>query len=249
MAEDLSYTYEPLYGAEPYQDNSGAGGARVTGQNLVISAWALADKFHEPPDYMVFGDILKPAAQNSNLPTMDGVAGGQTFHSRHSFKAFMQTDDASFGTLGFVLNPPPEMRQLLAGSVKYNGGDPTDPASYTVSKSLQAAYLWRFELATCGAHNFQIADEALALFSSYLFFNDMPADLNFRIPFLKTNGADGVAPTFFDASIASGVNQMIEAVNDGDGYYIAFSMPIETGSEGDEGNYVNIVYPHSAARG
>jgi hypothetical protein len=258
MAEALNYVYEPVYGAEPYQDNSGAGGARLTQQNLVVSAWQVGKKFDTPPNYFDWGSILKPVSQNNSngnsgapLNETDGVAAGlQAFRSRHSFKAFFLTADDSYFSIGFIINPPPEMKQLLQGSVSYNGGDPTDPTSYTVNKSLQSSYAWTFRLdVTAEAHNIQEFDSAAAVFSTYLWLNDQIFDASVaRVPFLKTNGADGVAPVFFDASIAGGVNEMVEAVNDGGEYYIAFSMPFEVGEENDIGNYFTVEYPHSAAR-
>lgn len=257
MVEPLPYTYEPVYGAEPYKDNGGVGGANVTGDNLVITAWEVGKKFGNPPDYMSFGQILKPVSQNSAngetgapLNETDGISGGiQAFPSRHSFKGYIVS--SAFNVVGLVLNPPPEMKQLLAGSLAYNGGDPFDPTSYTVSKSLQCSYAWRFGLDDAEeAHNIQTVSVGAALFSTYYWLNDLIFDAAIaRVPFLKTNGANGIAPVFFDASISSGVNEMIEAVNDGGDYFVAFSMPIDTGSENEIGNYMNVVYPHSAARG
>lgn len=250
---DLSYAYMPVYGVEPYLDNGGLGGAVVTGDNLVITAWQTTGKLGTPPDYADFGPILKPAAVNTALPDAARVAGQSFANSRHSSMVYINGDLGAaaepINAMGLVLNPPPEVKQLLAGAVSYNGGNPADLASYTVTKSLQAQYAWRFLAWIASAHNAPLNTIAGTFYSTYLFYNDTAFDVAGRVPFLKTNGANGVIPTFFDVSLASGVNQMVEAVNDGDGYYIFFSAPVQTDDEDPEGNYLDITYPHSAARG
>lgn len=249
---DLDYAYMPMYGTEPYLDNGGLGGATITQDNLVITAWQVTDKFSPPPNYLDFGYILKPASVNTALPAGDRVAGTQSFNSRHSAYAYINPNTGGnvspISVVGFVLNPPPELKQLLQGAVAYNGGDPLDIESYTISKSLQAVYAWRNLFNESTTHNLQNTnndDVFLSMFSSYLFYSEPATESITRIPFLKTSGADGVAPVFFDASISSGVNQMIEAVNDGD-FFIAYSIFLEAAAPG---KYCGVVYPHSTARG
>lgn len=246
---DLTYAYEPLYGVEPYKDNSGAGGATVTQDNLIITAWQIADKFGDPPDYVSFDPILKPAAVNTALPATDRVAGTQFANSRHSASFYINPafggPETKFSAMGFVMNPPPELRQLLMGAISYNGGDPLDPASYVVSKSLQAALSWRVtQGVAASSRNFITYEDPILIIGTPLFFNDQASDIANWIPYLKTNGADGVAPTFFNVSTPAGVQEMIDAFNSGSGYYVPFTMAVEE----DEGQTITITYPHSTAR-
>lgn len=248
---NLNYSYMPVYGVEPYLDNNGAGGAKVTQENLIITAWAVESKFEGPPEYIEFEGILKPAEVNTALPEAARIAGKQTFDSRHSALVYIngnlnQEGGEELDAVGYVLNPPPEMKQLLQGAVEYNGGAVDSLDSYTVKKSLQSAYAWRQSFFAAEYHNALISTEFPAVFSTYLFFSEPFGDETFRIPFLKTNGADGVTPKCFDVSMASGVRQMIEAVNDGD-FYVVYILPVL--SEYSDASYSGIVYPHSAARG
>lgn len=252
---NLSYVYMPVYGVEPYADNGGLGGAVVTQDNLVVTAWQVTDKGLPPPDYVSFGQLLKPAAVNTNpiLQQVDRVGGSQAFESRHSGLVYINGDIGGavdpVTIMAFVLNPPPELKQLLQGAVTYNGGNPLLLSSFNANKSLQGAYAWRPQVYGTAVHNAVSIVGGGAAFSSYLFYSDLPGDsANLRIPFLKTNGANGVAPVFFDASTANGVKQMIEAVNDGD-FFICYVMVVDTDPAGGNASYNGVVYPHSAARG
>lgn len=252
---NLDYVLQPVYGIEPYQDNGGLGGAKVTQENLVITTWSTTAKAQPAPNYFTFGPLLKPGEVNTALDPAARVAGLQAFASRYStrfwFNGNTGANPAPIQFICMVLNPPPEMKQLLQGAVTYNGGDPTLLSSYTVKKSLQAAYAWKGNLYQASIHNIQLLAGSGGLFSSYLFYNDAsPLEVTTgRLPFLKTNGADGVTPVFFDASIAAGVNQMIEAVNDGE-FFIAYDTFVDVAVDEDPstGNYVEVWYPHSGAR-
>lgn len=252
---NLDYVYQPVYGVEPYQDNGGLGGAKITQDNLVITAWQILAKAIPAPAYFTFGPLIKSAEVNTALDPAARVAGLQAFPSRHSTYFYFNGNTGAMQVpvqiLGLVLNPPPEMKQLLQGAVEYNGGNPALLSSYTVKKSLQAAYAWRAMWYQANSHNLQLLSGSGGLFSSYLFFTDAsPLEATSgRLPFLKTNGADGVAPTFFDASTPTGVNQMIEAVNDGE-FFVMYATVVDVAEDEDPpvGNYVDIFYPHSAAR-
>ena len=67
-------------------------------------------------------------------------------HSRHSAEIWLENDpedkDAAINQMILVMNPPPELKQQLVGSVVFNGGDPLDLNNYTVSRSLQGCYIW-----------------------------------------------------------------------------------------------------------
>ena len=248
MAE-LIYNYTPVYGVEPYLDNDGAGGARVTGDNLIITMWSVANK-KQPPN---FSGILKPNTINELAQPAQRAAAAQAMHSRHS--AFFYFAPEAYGDLVpkagdilwpvmAVVNPPPELKQQLVGAVEFNGGNPADIASYTVKKSLQGLYAWTPALAQAevdGDQNVWVSEASIAAFSDYIPLVNAPGT---PIPFLATSGADGAEPTFFDRSTVQGVNQMIEAVNDGE-FYIAYYL----GTVLDiEGAYSGFRWPHSTAR-
>lgn len=259
---NLDYSYMPMYGIEPYKDNDGLGGATVTKNNLIVTAWELTEKLLVAPNYVDFGTILKPAAVNDSLAPTDRDAGRQAFNSRHSALAYFNGNtggqDPVIENVGMVLNPPPEMKQQLQGALSYNGDNPLLLSSYAVNKPLQCSYAWMLSNFYAPAHNLILLSGSGALFSTYLFFSEPTADPASRLPFLKTNGSNGVAPTFFDVTTPVGVQEMIEAVNDGD-FYILYATQVQA-EEGPEeppdpddpfesiGSYFGVTYPHSIAR-
>lgn len=239
------YNYTSVYGAEPYKDNGGLGGATVTAQNLIITAWEVESKGGEPPDpFLEFGDFLVPAYVNEALPAQRQTAAIQPMFSRHSAEVWL--DSGITEAVCFVLNPPPELKQQLVRSVTFNGGDPLDLANYTVSKSLQGCYAWQGGCVTAdiSENDYQTAGLSDGVFSSYLPLGDRAGENdNTPLPFLKTNGADGVTPVFFDRFTADGVNEMIAAVNAGN-FYIAYTVLLDAPPA-----HVFIKWPHSLARG
>lgn len=257
MAE-VPYVAMPIYGCEPYLDNDGAGGATVTGDNLIITAWTVEDKGGTPPDApFTFESILVPNYVNDTLtsPSTGAVVGGvqsaaakeasrQGMYSRHSGLMYIQSQQSGGSTrwpVLLVLNPPPEYKQQMAYAVEYNGGDTALYSSYTVNKPLQGNYAWRLLGSEAEQQNAPEPAVQGAQFSTYL--PNVGISDTLRTAFLKTNGADGVTPEFFDAYTAEGVREMIAAVNRGE-FYIAYVVT----SESDIG-YAGVVWPHSAARG
>ena len=248
MAE-LKYSYTPLYGCEPYLDNNGAGGALVTGNNLIITLWSVSAVFL-PVDFL---SLLKPNSVNDLAAPAQRTAALQAAHSRHSARFFF--NPASYGSfeegdtvwpLMAVVNPPPELKQQLVGAVEFNGGDPSLITNYNVKKSLQGLYFWTGSpIAGTFEPNYNVwgGEGWSAAFSDYIPLFNNPIE---PIPFLATNGADGSAPTFFDRSTVQGVNQMIEAVNDG-AFYIAYFFGTFLFGENTPG-WVDFRWPHSAAR-
>ncbi len=246
---DLNYLLSPAYGFEPFASNGGAGGANVTGHNLVITTWALDDKLIVSP-ILVFGALRQPISQNDNISVQKRVAGGQAMHSRNSAQMFFEADpndDPPDSNFLFVLNPPPELRQQIAGSVVFNGGDPLDLANYTVKQSLQGCYVWDTEvdLAPASDQNFYLRPQThVAMAGSYLNLGDYNGIGGTPIPLLKTSGADGQTPQFFDRTTAQGVNEMIAAINAGN-----FYIPLLVFLGGPGPTRVTIKWPHSVARG
>jgi hypothetical protein len=249
---DLSYLYNPHYGIEPFAPNGGAGGALVTGDNLVITAWGDVAKALQPFGIVYEGAMLQPSSQNSNILPQKRVAGGtQAFHSRNSAQFDLMIGNKPpnpFDVVLLVLNPPPELRQQLVGAVTFNGGDPVDLANYTVKKSLMSQYMWRLESSEgASSGNIQNLEDTLFIFGVYLDLGDYTGAPSIDIPLLKTNGADGQNPEFFDRTTAQGVNEMIAAVNSGD-FYVPLFLFVEL-FDTDVNARFTLTYPHSAARG
>lgn len=244
---DLDYTFIQQYGFEPYADNNGGGGAKLTSENLIVTTWSIEEIFVEPPGYVEFGELLKPNTINDNATLAERNASAQAFPSRTSAQCYLNAGESELDIemLGFVINPPAEYKQRLANALSFNGGLTDDLENYTVKKSLQVCYTWKTSLLGADAHNyFQLARELEFFYSTYLFFNDSQ-DAEARLPFLKTSGADGQKPVFFDVSTVSGVKEMIDAVNRGE-FFVLLAMEYEP--EENPPGVFNISYPHSIAR-
>jgi hypothetical protein len=243
----LDYRFIQQYGFEQY--NAANGKTPVTGDNLVISSW-FATIAGDPAGPLSFAAQILPDYANTAVGASERAASVQSVKSRHSARyLFVRIGQAPVPGQQFclVLNPPPEYKQQMQGAIVYNGGDPYDIASYTVKKPLQANYLWEAQQdVTSGGQNNIATDGFSVTFGAYppntsAFFAGTPMQL------LKTNGADGVAPVFFDFSSPSGVKAMIDAVNAGGEYYIPLYFTF--GSSTPEGAYRTVKYPHSIARG
>lgn len=240
---DATYRYAPSYGVERFKDNGGLGGAEVTNDNLLITLWSVDAKIPFDP-----GSLIVPSYADPNVPANEQPAYEQAAKSRDSARFLAQS--FSFFETGFilaVLNPAQEYKQKLADAVSYNGGPVGSIASYTIKKSLQVSYLWEVYAIVSppgfGGNAYPDIGIPPTVFSTYLDLAFPPPGPSAApIPFLKTNGADGVAPVFFDRSTSDGVKEMIAAVNRGDFYVAMFIEP-----DGDA--YVSIKYPHSVARG
>ncbi len=246
---ELDYSYIPTFGTEPYEDTV-SGGARVTGDNLLISLWTVEDKEGEPPAPAVtIGEIVRPAFVDTNQLETIRPGYPNAMHSRSSAEFYFGPDDDTFvWPLFAVLNPPDELKQQLAKAVEYVGDDASDPSdlgNYLVSKSLQGCYAWYAEMLTAfGAMN-KVGIAACEFgYSAYLPLQPVGVSFSFQLPFLRTNGADGVVPEFFDMSTVAGVRALIAAVNRGQ-FYVGMLLI----SEEVNGTFARIRWPHSAARG
>jgi hypothetical protein len=89
-----------------------------------------------------------------------------------------------------------------------------------------------------------------AAYSTYLHLPDLTAG-DYRLPFLKTSGADGVKPEFFDPYTAGGAQEMVAAVNRGEFFVFMEIRAVLEQKQTTPVLTVNhtIVWPHSAARG
>lgn len=237
----LDYKYIHAYGVEPYVANGGVGGAKLTGDNLIVSAWKKIDPF--PANPFEDADFLHPVNTDTDpaiVASEKSALSDQAFHSRHRANIFYLPDVTDPTRLSFVLNPPPELKQALVGAFTYDGGDPTNPANWTANKPSQIVYLWEHSCQfMSGLDIVQEPQNYSATFSSYVFFGGG------ALPLLKTNGANGQEPEFFDLTTAQGAQEMVASVNKGN-FWIAFYFHIASSFNSVN---VKIKYPHSMARG
>lgn len=239
----LDYKYVPQFGVEDYDDSNG--GAKVTNDNLLISLWGAED----PIVPSAISDIIVPQYADDGTPEAQRQAYRQSAKSRDSAKFYvdLSTSKTLPAALLAVLNPPQEFRQKLVKAATYNGGDPSLLASYTVNTSLQVCFDW-------------LANGYLAIAQQNAFIDDAPAPLSCYVsqlvplsvaggaaspqaPFLKTNGANGVAPEFFGTD-AAGTQEMFAAIESGDFYVAMMLSGLIVSSYG----YIEIRWPHSGAR-
>jgi hypothetical protein len=262
--------YQPIYGVERANEkgevvagiNPNGIGADESAQNLLITLWSLTDF---PADFSapVYDSIQIPSYLNTMpLDAPNSWATGDENHApgfEEGMSArvacsyfYLDSNAKSPGVLMNVLDPPQEYRQQMAGAVEYAGGDPTNLSNYTLKKSLVGNMAWEqvdVSMAGVGLYGQTAVDIAdTVFFSSYL---DIKMDTlgittGIKVPFLKTNGADGKAPEFFDRTTQSGIQEMIAAVNKGD-FYIAYLVEglITDGNI----NRLTIRWPYSASRG
>lgn len=245
---DLNYLYSPYYGIEPFDPTSV--GAKLTGQNLVVTVWTVPEKVDAIP---VPGVLVQPASQNDNLLAERRAATGATaMFSRCSAQMlFIQTEGEGINPvltdpLLLVLNPPPELRQQWSQAVTFNGGNPADPADYTVLRSLLCGYTWRVQ-ADLGDEVQNALVPSIDLeydFGTLTDLGNYDGVASLSMPLLATSGADGQAPTFFDRTTDQGVADMLAAVNAGE-----FFVPLLIGADVTTPTRFTVTYPHSAARG
>jgi len=246
MADPL-YNYIPLFGVEPFIEIPGTnGGARVTAQELIITLWQVEAK-GDVNSPIVFSDIVIPRYVKDSVPENEQPYYLQGMHGRVSSRIFLDNNgDGDFGPfLCAVLNPPQELKQQLANSVIFNGGDPLDLASYTFLKSQQGCFTWRSVVGDTSrfSQNNYLEDFANFQVGSLIPGSLFAAPDNAFVPLLSTNGADGVAPVPFDMTTEQGAQEAIQAVNRGN-FYVPFIFT-------DDGDavYRDIYWPYSASRG
>jgi hypothetical protein len=259
----------PTYGVERYIEIAGTnGGADVTHDNLIITMWQAEDKLSDADIPIVLGDILVPLyaveAGPEAVPENQRPAFQQGMHGRVGSQ-FQLWVDGFGGTWGdfegimLVLNPPQELKQQLANSVEFLGGTPSfgadlpiPPANYNYLKPQMGQFAERFEMGgTFGPMTkipVLIDVPASIQWGSYVpvnFFDVGAGTDPGYIPLLRTSGADGVTPEFFDMTTEAGAQACIAAVNEGN-FFIPAILPIETDAIA---TYYEINWPYSASRG
>lgn len=254
------YNYVPIYGVEQHLTNlpaeGGNGGARADNDNLIITAWEVDTKNSGgSADPFVFGDLVIPRYASDGVSDEEKPAWTTPMLGRVGARFLLSTvSDPGFDEfMVLVLAPPEELKQQLAGSVVFNGGNTLDRASYTFSKSHMGQFAWKGLLYESqdgnddGLGGFDFSTSLAYQIGSYIPLNLYGATPDGTyLPLLKTNGADGVAPVAFDMTTADGVAECIAAVNQGN-FFIP--LVIEQDDFDSPGAYYDIWWPHSGVRG
>ena len=246
-----AYDYVPQYGVEPFDVSKGVeGGAIRTGENLIATLWRLSDKTPGgSATPFAYSGILIPRSENVNVPEAQRVAFEPGMSGRVGARIFLSDPQVTeeVDIVLAVLNPPEELKQQLAGSVVYGGGDPFDVANYTFLKSQQGQFAWQGETWDADSGQGSWQGESLAHMGSYIDLNLFAQPSTAYFPLLRTDGTDGVAPEAFDMTTEVGVQECIAAVNKGD-----FFVPFLFGGDGGSptaGLYRKIWWAHSLTRG
>lgn len=236
----MSYNYSPLFGVDEYNPLNVSiatpygGGAFESNDNLLITLWGVTQGDYLPTD----GELIKPfvftteGAEEVGDLAAAGVSNGekffgQFFDSRYSarFSLSFDGEGAPEKLLG-VLRPPQDMKnQLALAFAPSSGGGLRGQAR----GSLLSANIWHF--SATGA-DYAVLPETAAFGSA------LPFD---GLNLLKTNGADGEFPLFYDFSAQP--REVLTALITGD-YYV----PVVFSRTESSSHLFDIAYRHSASR-
>jgi hypothetical protein len=249
---DHSYKYRPVYGVEEF-DVANLG-AKVTQENLLISAWRTPDVAVPGAQPVDFAEILTPDALTDELPFTNANRNGfiGTMKSRYSCRFWFESTDAQpkFGSnFSVVLNPPAELKQQIMQAAKYVGNAATpfsagELPDYQFSKSVMYDYSWLVR-ADEGATFGDVPEVPDGSHSVFVPFDEGGSPF---YPYLRTSGADGNAPEFYDVTSAAAVRDMIAAIDAGEDFFVFMTFDTTIFDSGPAKN-LDILWPHSIARG
>lgn len=253
------YDYVPIYGVEEHLPDlpapGGNGGAREDNDNLIITAWEVSDKNQGgSANPFVFTDLMIPRYSSEGVSDEEKPAWQTPMLGRVGARFLLSTaNDGGFEQFFvLVLSPPEELKQQLANSVVYNGGDPLDVASYTFTKSQAGQFAWKglmyisADSGDTGINAFSGGSNFSYDIGQYIPLNLFSQPDATYLPLLRTNGADGNAPEAFDMTTPDGVAECITAVNRGE-FYVP--LLLEEAEYESPGAYFDVWWPHSIPRG
>ena len=245
-----AYNYQPIYGVEPYDDVTGVGvaaeyggGAKITGQNLLVSLWAVDDG-----PALSTGRLLKPfqntqeAELQAELQAANGTLNfinfyNPVFNSRTAARFTLQADISPEPPFAFpvlaILNPPGELKTFYSHwiTAQLDNNYPSG-LEQNFFRSGFAPLAWNAHYATVSGSEVE----------------GLGGETDFLETFALTSGADGVFPTIPDVSFLTpaGFIAWLDQVIAGDWYWPVLIAPevVE-----DETAMVTISWPHSIARG
>lgn len=227
------------------------GGHTETGQNLLAGLWtATADGANGMPNQ---GARLIP----SSALTDGAIAGISSkglapfYSSPTSLRVDLGTQPSGFTadkTYLAVINPPEALKQAIAGSFVW-GADPAF-SDTVVKKSLVGGYDWRVLFETAGAGIFATSGRPIGIVESLdvVIISSVLSAFS-GLPLLRTNGADGEYPQFFDISSIGALKTMQATIDKGDFFIpIIFTWDQNGGTGGQASATIDIEWPSSIPR-
>jgi hypothetical protein len=233
------YTYQPIYGVEPWQDNAGVGypavyggGAKYTAQNLLVSMWTTIDPFPTLDKLLVsLPNTADAVALNAVIPGLGTYGVAQVFNSRTSTRFILQLDDEAIpNDCIAILNPPSDYKSQLQNALKTNANS---PVGFEVLKSFLGSQAFEYYVTN---------GKSEALPGGAIFGNPLGFGLIYA-----NSGADGTPPTLLPDYTAGfpAFQTTINALNSGNFY---LGVTFSPGGDEDTGVFT-INWPHTAARG
>lgn len=279
MATDPQYLYVPDYGVEPYQaqgtpeNSQTGGGAEVTNDNLLISLWAFDPSLDAVP---TTGLLLKPitafgdfTAGTGAFGTNDSVVGLATqgmarqFNSRVASRFYVNNLAkgviAGGNALLAVLNPPSELQAMLARAIEsvVASGSPTG-WTVTLIRSVIDTLTWNIEFRqNIGSGDVTAILDPLGALVTPVGGTSTRGSVVGEFPLLRTNGADGVFPQFYQSINTTGgglgiptVQQLLvlKTALDTGNFFVPIILQTLIGATDLDVGYT-IEWPHSIARG
>jgi hypothetical protein len=256
----MAYLYQPIYGVESYENVAGVplsdafgGGAKVTKDNLVITLWEVTSEGDFGPNG---GNLLRPFNGTSEYQlalagaaAQDiGLAGiyTQFCKSRYSARFIVEDLDGDpliGDELMAMMQPPQDLANSILGMAK---GFQT--SSNAFGKKIDflhtgfGVFMWDF-LATDTQN---VDQQEIAIFGDWA---AIPAlGIGFGLPLYKTSGADGVFPEIYDISTNQATAQTIEALADGEPFFVPCLFTRDESFDTDELEIFTIAWKGSNAR-
>jgi hypothetical protein len=271
---DPQYLYQPIYGVAPWEAVEGksfadaagtipdptgpfGGGAVVSPDNLILTAWTVTDTDAE--DHPSQGALLRPFNEFPSNIAQDaqfGFAGvslnglAQEFDSRTAARFVLSlptapTPQAFEPPVLLVLNPPSGLKNRLARAISIEGRGGPMGFTGTVNKSLWDVAVWACSFMR-GASGID-----QGVMGEYVPGSALRGLLPFTgvtgLPLLRTSGADGNYPEFLPVYPDSNtVPALVEALDSGD-FYVPMLIAWDT--EVTPNVTFDCAWPHSVARG
>lgn len=252
------YFYNPLFGVEPYKDVAGVGieaafggGADITGQNLLVSLWAVDDpaavsgRLFKPERFTSeFVNVIAPAQEAEGV---FGVEHGYmpALEPSRTSASFMFNRLTEEGTPSFtfpilaILNPPGEIKNYYIRAFKAVL-DATYPSGLRIDvyRSFFLRLVWQVTFETFGLLVETSEGE-------YNFGNGIDGVMASSFPFALSSGADGIFPHIPEAPTPSQMIAYADQVIAGEFFIPVLLLPAVFN---DIINLITINMRHSLAR-
>jgi hypothetical protein len=237
--------YFQLYGVEPFDPlgtplaTDYGGGAKVTNDNFLITLWNITEMAEGLP---VAGGRIKPVWETVS-GAVDAITFGpgqkkNTFASRLSTRFRLQgLEPVTGSSILAVLQTPRQDFTPLANPLA--ALDPASPGGFTLNLNINPMISDCLDVELHQPYGIALPAVSGAPIS------DVPVDLVDSIG-MKTNGADGVFPTFYAFSSAAAAVAVVNEVKLGAAFYLGVVIGPAVGYAALD---VIIRWPHSGGRG